>query len=310
MYDDNYEPLDTTKRSLPSLSKRGLLEEVPSGDVNRADALELVGRINAGENLTANFRVIKSVSRDYTPLLNGPLDYGETSVTAETIIAESKDGDPNNVIVLGAHLDSSLNSPGINDNASGVSLLLALFDAVQDGRFKPKNKIRFVWWGTQYIDSATKHYISTLTQTESDKILMYLNFDMVSRGHFGVYDGDGSRYGYVGYPGSDIIEHLFENYFASKGLAVRPIHFHGDSQYYRFMNEPMVKPVGGLHGGDSIPQDECWEQSCDNFANANGTHLEINTKAAAHVIYELSQTYRRIIPNVPYNATAASLAGI
>src|SRR6202008_1747095 len=42
------------------------------------------------------------------------------------VIAETKAGDPNNVVVVGAHLDSVTAGPGINDDGSGTATLLAM----------------------------------------------------------------------------------------------------------------------------------------------------------------------------------------
>ncbi|TGJ74770.1 hypothetical protein EYR41_001734 [Orbilia oligospora] len=294
-YEDNYEPLGVSKRSLSNMVKR---EEHPFSFIymSRADGIELTSRLHAGEELIARFQYKTS----------------PVKIESQNVITETKAGDPNKVILLGAHLDSGVNSSGINDNASGAALLLALFDAINQGKFKPKNKIRFAWWagGQEYLNLGSSHYVLNLSKKEADNILLYLNFDMVSRGHFGVYDGDGSRYGYYGYPGSEIIEKLFEDYFTSMGLPVRPVHWHGDSDYSSFMSpDLLIKPVGGLHGGDGLLDDACWQQTCDNLANANVTHLEINTKAAAHALYVLSQTYKEVIPLVPYNHTAAQMAG-
>jgi hypothetical protein len=41
------------------------------------------------------------------------------------VIAETRDGDPNNVVVVVAHLDSVPAGPGINDDGSGTATLLA-----------------------------------------------------------------------------------------------------------------------------------------------------------------------------------------
>lgn len=46
------------------------------------------------------------------------------------IIVQTKQGDPNKVIMLGAHLDTVPQSPGINDNSSGVAALLELMEIV------------------------------------------------------------------------------------------------------------------------------------------------------------------------------------
>ena len=61
--------------------------------------------------------------------------------TTSNVIAESVDGDPNNVVVVGAHLDSVNAGPGINDNGSGSAAILEV--AQQMAKVKPRNKVRF-----------------------------------------------------------------------------------------------------------------------------------------------------------------------
>ncbi len=69
-------------------------------------------------------------------------------VTQHNVIAESRDGDPNNVVMAaGAHLDSVRRGPGINDNGSGSAAILET--AIQMARVKLRNKLRFAWWGAQ-----------------------------------------------------------------------------------------------------------------------------------------------------------------
>lgn len=63
------------------------------------------------------------------------------NVTQYNIIAESKSGDPNNVVMAGAHLDSVQRGPGINDNGSGSAAILEV--AEQMAKVKPHNKVRF-----------------------------------------------------------------------------------------------------------------------------------------------------------------------
>ena len=49
--------------------------------------------------------------------------FWETRLT-KNVIADSRKGDPNKVLVVGAHLDSVLEGPGINDNGSGTATIL------------------------------------------------------------------------------------------------------------------------------------------------------------------------------------------
>ena len=67
--------------------------------------------------------------------------------TTYNVLAESTSGDPDNVVMAGAHLDSVGQGPGINDNGSGSA---ALFEtAVQMAKVKPRNQLRFAWWGAE-----------------------------------------------------------------------------------------------------------------------------------------------------------------
>ena len=118
---------------------------------------------------------------------------------------------------------------------------------------------------------------------------------MVSRGYFGVFDGDGSTHGLAGAPGSDIIESLFNKHFESIGIQTTPVAFTGGSDYAYFM-ETLRKPVGGLHTGTGAAQDPCYHQKCDTYKNANGTMLTVNTKAAAHVLATLALEGEKLIP--------------
>jgi aminopeptidase Y len=60
--------------------------------------------------------------------------------TTSNVIAESVGGDPNNVVMVGAHLDSVNAGPGINDNGSGSAAILEV--AEQMSKVKPRNKVR------------------------------------------------------------------------------------------------------------------------------------------------------------------------
>lgn len=67
---------------------------------------------------------------------------------ADNIIAELSGGDNSEeIIIVGAHYDSVLHSPGANDNASAVAVLLALAEWFRD---RPHHKtIRFVFFANE-----------------------------------------------------------------------------------------------------------------------------------------------------------------
>jgi Zn-dependent M28 family amino/carboxypeptidase len=223
------------------------------------------------------------------------------TITQVNVIAESKTGDPNNVVMAGAHLDSVPAGPGINDNGSGSAALLEV--AEQFAKVKPVSRVRFAWWGAEesgLIGSTA--YVNDLSQAERDRITLYLNFDMVGSPNyvFFIYDGDNSDGvgSPAGPPGSPAIEATFEDYFNLVGEPFKGTDFTGRSDYGRFIAVGI--PAGGLFtgaegvktaqeaaiwGGTAGAQyDPCYHLACDTFANNNNHALDVNSDAIAYAV--------------------------
>lgn len=171
---------------------------------------------------------------------------------AETynVLAESRSGDPDNVVMAGAHLDSVNAGPGIHDNGSGSAAILEI--AKQMEKVKPKNKVRFALWGAEEAGLVGSiYYVNNLSAAEQAKIALYLNFDMIASPNFVrfVYDGDDSDAvgAGPGPEGSAQIEQLFNAHFESKGLAYKGTDFSGRSDYGPFIAVGI--PSGGLFTG-------------------------------------------------------------
>jgi hypothetical protein len=229
-----------------------------------------------------------------------------------SVIAETRTGDPNNVIVVGAHLDSVGTGPGINDNGSGSSVILEI--AEQMTKVNPRNKVRFMWFGAEESGLlGSTAYVASLSEGERGRIAAMLNFDMVGSPNFVrfVYDGDLSDS--VPPPGgapegSAQIEALFLDYFASQGLPTLPTAFDGRSDYGPFIEVGI--PAGGLFtGAEGIktpdqaavfggvagePYDGCYHLSCDTFDNLSFTALDQMSDAAAHATISLAQSTQAI----------------
>ncbi|TDZ54920.1 Leucine aminopeptidase 2 [Colletotrichum trifolii] len=239
---------------------------VPTGFVNKHIGDPLRARLVAGEELTTTF---------WEDL------YVDSRVT-QNVFAETEGGDAENVIILGAHLDSVAWGPGINDNGSGVSLLVELFLALS--KFRVNNKIRFAWWGAEERGLlGSRHYVNNLDAAEADTILAYLNFDMVSRGYYGVFDGNGASYGVRAPPGSEVIQELFTADFAAKGVSVTAARFTNGSDYASFW-QVLGRPIGGLHTGTGSAQDPCYHRECDGITNPDVDQLTVNAKVGIPVL--------------------------
>ena len=223
--------------------------------------------------------------------------------TTYNVLAESVDGDPNNVIMAGAHLDSVNAGPGINDNGSGSAVLLEV--AEQMAKVKPRNLVRFAWWGAEESGLVgSTYYVDNLSQEERDRITMYLNFDMIgSPNHvFFIYDGDDSDAvgAGPGPEGSAQIEKTFEAFFNMRGIPFKGTDFSGRSDYGRFIFYGI--PSGGLFtgaegiktaaeaalwGGTAGQQyDPCYHLACDTFANNNDFALDTNSDAVAFTVLQ------------------------
>ena len=95
----------------------------------------------------------------------------------------------------------------------------------------------------------SEYYVENLSNNQLGRIYANLNFDMLGSTNYVrfVYDGDGSDGGPAGPPGSAQIEDIFNNYFASQGLATDPTAFDGRSDYGPFIAVGI--PAGGLFSG-------------------------------------------------------------
>ena len=105
------------------------------------------------------------------------------------------DGQPDRTVVVGAHLDSVREGPGINDNGSGTATILEVALQMAELDIEPENRVRFAFWGARRTaSSARSTTCRSSRQREIKQHAVNLNFDMVGSPNFGrfVYDGDGS----------------------------------------------------------------------------------------------------------------------
>ena len=228
-------------------------------------------------------------------------------VTQYNLIADSRTGDPERTIVVGAHLDSVEEGPGINDNGSGTSTIIETAEQIAKLERNPRNRIRFAFWGAEEagLVGSTAYVADLIESGEIDDIEANLNFDMLGSPNFVrfVYDGDNSTgEGAEGPPGSAEIEQVFLDYFESQDLPTTPTAFDGRSDYGPFIAPEAFVPAGGLFSGaEGVKTEEeaaiyggaagswydpCYHQACDTFSSVvyqpslDATGLEEGSEAA------------------------------
>ena len=107
------------------------------------------------------------------------------------VIAESKGGDKNHVLVIDAHLDA-IYGAGMLDNASGSTTILEV--AQQMKNVVPRNKLRFIWFGGEELGLlGSEYYVNNLTSSELSHIGYDLDADVMATPNYliGVLDPAG-----------------------------------------------------------------------------------------------------------------------
>ena len=232
---------------------------------------------------------------------------------SSNVFAETSFGDPDQVLMVGAHLDSVPEGPGINDNGSGSGAILEVATSAEDlfasglASADEFAKVRFAWWGAEeYGLLGSEYYVATLPADELERIYAYLNFDMVGSPNGGrfVYDGDDSD-GVGAGPGpegSTQIEKLFVDQFRSQGLVSGGTDFSGRSDYGPFIEVGV--PSGGLFTGaediateedardfgstPGVAYDPCYHLACDTIENFDRTLLDQMADAIADATARLA----------------------
>ncbi len=104
------------------------------------------------------------------------------------VIAESKGGDPNHVVVVDAHLDA-IYGAGMLDNGSGSATILDIAQKMKN--VTPKNKLRFIWFGGEELGLlGSSYYINNLSSNDLSHIGYDLDADVTATPNYiiGVLD--------------------------------------------------------------------------------------------------------------------------
>jgi hypothetical protein len=195
-----------------------------------------------------------------------------------SVIAElpGRQGGP--VVMVGAHLDSVLDGPGINDDGSGVATLLELARAL--GGRHPEATVRLAFWSGEEMGlHGSSHYVAGLSAEERESLLVYVNVDMVGspNGFAGVYEEPDAP------EGSAIAAELLRAAVERAGATPVGVDLHGRSDHYGFAD--VAVPTAGLFSGalepvtedqaaasDATagrPADPCYHQACDDVDNVD-----------------------------------------
>ena len=105
------------------------------------------------------------------------------------VIADSKGGDKNHIVVVDAHLDA-IYGAGMLDNASGSAAILDIAQKMKNV-VNPTNHLRFIWFGGEELGLlGSSFYVDSLSSTELSHIGYDLDADVLATPNYtlGVLD--------------------------------------------------------------------------------------------------------------------------
>ncbi|MFE1557526.1 M28 family metallopeptidase [Streptomyces sp. NPDC058734] len=276
--------------------------KVPTGGISQEDGEKLAAEAAAGPvSLTLDVRELRENRKTFN------------------VVAETKGGDPENTVFLGAHLDSVAAGPGINDNGSGSAGILQVAQRLASEQKKIKNKVKFAWWSAEEFGLlGSEAYVASLTPEQKKQIKLYLNFDMIASPNsaYFVYDGDDSdKVGSgPGPEGSAQLEKQITDFLDAQKIPHEGSDFTGRSDYGPFIEAGI--PSGGTDtgaegiktpaqaakfGGQAgVAYDPNYHGKGDDINNIDQKALDINVdviaNAVGHYAWDLAPLKQPVTP--------------
>lgn len=224
------------------------------------------------------------------------------------LIADSTAGDPEDTVVIGAHLDGVAEGPGVNDNASGSAAILALAEKIAASDVSNDKRIRLALWSAEEVGLVgSTYYVDDLKTNDPAalaRISAYLNYDMIGSENFtvGVYDANRSTFPAADVPipaGSEDLERIYTDYFDAIDQPWIDTEYSGRSDYQAFIDNGI--PSGGLFsGGDDIKTAE----QAALFGGTPGVFMDRNYHTAQDTLANVNRDAIDIFARAIGNATA------
>ena len=209
-------------------------------------------------------------------------------------------------VVVGGHLDSVPEGPGMNDNASGSSAVLEV--ALRLARAPATGMpVRFAFWGAEERGLiGSRHHVGALPEDDRRRIGLYINLDMVGSPNFGRFIH------VIEETKTDLATgtvQALKSYFGERNLATEERTgyrrgFGSDDASFAAAGVPTIGLFTGANGAKNAAQaerfggtaekpfDPCYHQACDTTGNVDSLVLGQITDA-------LTEALRRLPPPSP-----------
>lgn len=252
----------------------GSLIDIPAACISSEDGRALRDRLQAGESLTAR------------------LSMSNTSavVRAHNIIAEIPGSTkPEEVILVGGHLDSWDLASGATDNGLGSFSILDLARAMAASPIKPERTVRFVlFMGEEQGLLGSRALVASYSKGgDLEKIRCMINLDMSGNPQgFGV----GGPEGWGALMTQACAEIRTIDSSAFEGRATEAVWLHSDHQPFLLHGVPVIYPLSDL--GKHVYG--CYHSSCDDIHLVDPQAMVNNVRFVGALVYWLAG--RRALP--------------
>ncbi len=276
----------------------------PDAYAARLSALAALAKAN-GDRLAGS--VGEGEARDWA---KGQLEelgwtVGEQKVSPSfNLVATSPFGTPEEIVAVGAHLDTVEGAPGMNDNGTGVAAVLGLAEALSLREGTPLRQVRLVLFTAEEdMAHGSSQYMFSLSDSEAGAYRAYLNLDMIGspNGVPFLMDTDGSDSPLsVTELNADaqVIEDLLAEGMEVQGRAwaMAPFVYNSDHYWFAWVGIPTGVVQAGAFGlkteeeaetfGGTAgePYDACFHTPCDTLDNVDVDLALALTRAQAFAL--------------------------
>jgi hypothetical protein len=213
------------------------------------------------------------------------------AVTVHSVLAEIRGRDqPDEWIIVGAHLDSWDFATGAQDNGTGVAMVLEAARAIAASGRPPRRSIRFaLWGGEEQGQVGSGAYVRAHAQ-ELDRLVAALNTDA----------GTARQIGWTVPGRSDVafaVRPLAQSLLSDLGTATLD-----EELQYAFQSDGAPFILAGIPTLDLNADDSRYEdihhKTTDTIDRVDAKNLAIGAATVAVTAYALAETPQRIAPRL------------
>jgi carboxypeptidase Q len=255
-------------------------------------------------------RLVRLIDLGFKPKLKVRLEtkfYSEPKYNVN-LIADIEGSDPvlkNELVIIGAHLDSWHAGTGAIDNATGCAVMLEALRLIQSSGLKPKRTIRLALWGGEeqifagsasYVENNVGNLMTAEPKKEKAKISGYLNLDNGAGKIRGLY-----------LMGNDKVRPVFEEFLKpfekNNTLTIQNAN-QTDHELFDFQNIPAFQFI-------QDPLDyltAVHHTNMDVYEYAPESNQRFNAVYVAYLAYQIAQR-TEMLPRKTFNSPVPSMKG-